>query len=217
MKHLQIPFINTQVAEAELIPECLDQANIEWHPIDAHNWAEDYPYKPDVRFRIAHTGTEILIHYDVHEACIRAIAPADNGPVWKDACCEFFIQPSEENIYYNLECNCAGTLLIGTHINGEHGPESTQEILQGVKRWTSLGNGPKPLQDGDFHWQLALRIPASTFFLHHITQFNGLTAHSNFFKCGDELTRPHFLSWNKVEVPKPNFHRPDFFGECTFE
>ena len=34
-----------------------------------------------------------------------------------------------------------------------------------------------------------------------------------FYKCGDKTAHPHFLSWNPVGTPAPDFHRPDFFGE----
>ncbi|WP_449033796.1 carbohydrate-binding family 9-like protein, partial [Prevotella sp.] len=26
----------------------------------------------------------------------------------------------------------------------------------------------------------------------------------------------HFLSWNPIDLPAPDFHRPDFFGEIRF-
>ncbi|WP_336524905.1 carbohydrate-binding family 9-like protein, partial [Bacteroides acidifaciens] len=26
-----------------------------------------------------------------------------------------------------------------------------------------------------------------------------------------------FLSWNPIEIEKPDFHRPDFFGTLEFE
>ena len=35
----------------------------------------------------------------------------------------------------------------------------------------------------------------------------------NFYKCGDKTAHPHFVSWNPVGTPSPDFHRPEFFGE----
>ena len=43
------------------------------------------------------------------------------------------------------------------------------------------------------------------------------TLRANLYKCGDKLCSPHFLSWSKVELEKPNFHSPQFFGELTFD
>lgn len=64
------------------MPSLLDENGIEFQPLDVVNW-KDYPYKPEVSFRIAHTGREILLHYKVKEASVRAVASGDNGRVWK--------------------------------------------------------------------------------------------------------------------------------------
>jgi hypothetical protein len=38
----------------------------------------------------------------------------------------------------------------------------------------------------------------------------------NFYKCADETISPHYLSWNPIDAPAPDFHRPEFFGEIHF-
>ncbi|MDU5344496.1 MAG: carbohydrate-binding family 9-like protein, partial [Prevotella bivia] len=70
---------------------------------------------------------------------------------------------------------------------------------------------------GDTSWELALVVPVSSFFNHKITELSGLTMKANFYKCGDKTDQPHFLSWQKVDLPKPDFHRPEFFGTIIFE
>ena len=40
--------------------------------------------------------------------------------------------------------------------------------------------------------------------------WDGLRARMNLYKCGDDLSHPHFLSWQPIEAPKPNFHLPAF-------
>lgn len=156
---------------AEQIPALFDAAQIPFQQIDCVNW-KDYPYTPDVRFRIAHTGDAILIHYRVTEKSVRAVAPADNGRVWEDACAEFFVQPTDEKKYYNFECNCAGTLLIeyGIPGNREHAP---LETVGQVERWASLGRTPFEERLGECTWQLALRIPVSAFFHDKIASLDG--------------------------------------------
>lgn len=200
---------------AEQIPALFDAAQIPFQQIDCVNW-KDYPYTPDVRFRIAHTGDAILIHYRVTEKSVRAVAPADNGRVWEDACAEFFVQPTDEKKYYNFECNCAGTLLIeyGIPGNREHAP---LETVGQVERWASLGRTPFEERLGECTWQLALRIPVSAFFHDKIASLDEKKMRANFYKCGDKLQTPHFLSWNPIDLPSPCFHCPDFFGEIVFE
>ncbi|MBP5277596.1 MAG: hypothetical protein J6Z18_03800, partial [Prevotella sp.] len=52
---------------------------------------------------------------------------------------------------------------------------------------------------------------------HRLKDISGMSFRANFYKCGDLLPKPHFLSWNAVEIPQPDFHRPDQFGKVTFE
>ena len=77
MKNLEIKKISG-FTTAQEIPALLDREGIEFQPIDTVNWPE-YPYKPEVKFRVAHTGDYILIHYTVTEASVRAVAPHDGG------------------------------------------------------------------------------------------------------------------------------------------
>lgn len=215
---LFIKAITDVPACAEDVPACLDSAGIEWHELSFHNWADRFPYKPAVRFRIAHTGSHLLLHYDVSEESIRAEATADDGPVWEDSCCEFFFQPdTEKPTYYNIECNCAGTLLVRCGDEREGREHAPGDVLQAVGRWSSLGRQQRPLTEGHCHWQLALLIPVGTFYRHQLETLCGLSARCNLYKCGDRLIHPHFLSWKVVGTPKPDFHRQDFFGPCHFE
>ena len=38
----------------------------------------------------------------------------------------------------------------------------------------------------------------------------------NFYKCASATSEPHYLSWNPILTDKPDFHRPDFFGDIYF-
>lgn len=214
---IRVPRIEYAVTEAEQIHAALETANVEWLPIACHNWAEQYPYSPEVRCRMAHTGMSLLIEYDVCEDAYRAEAESDNGNVWQDSCCELFLQPQPDGDYYNIECNCGGTMLIGVGSGRHDRVRATDEQLRPVGRWSSLGRGVHPLHVGDSHWQLALLLPVEALFRHSMTSLDGLAARCNIYKCGDMLPKPHFMSLSKVETPNPDFHRPDFFVPCTFE
>ena len=216
MNKLTVKKINVQAApEAAAVPSLLNQESIPFHTIDIVNWP-DFPYAPQVKFRIAHTGNAILLHYKVQEKSVRAVAGHDNGRVWEDACVEFFTMPQGDGIYYNFECNCAGNLLIegGAPGNREHAP---LELVATVDRWASLGRTAFEERIGDCEWELALVIPVKAFFKHNIADLTGLSVRANFYKCGDLLQTPHFLSWSPINLPKPCFHCPEFFGEAVFE
>ena len=217
MKTLNIKKINApQELDAAMVPALLDQNGVEFQKIDNVNWKE-YPYQPAVEFRTAHCGAYMLVNYRVTEASVRAVAPHDNGRVWEDSCCEFFVQPqAEEPVYYNFECNCAGTLLLNCGVVGDRKPAS-EEVLQSVKRWSTLGREPFEEKVGEYAWQMALVIPAKALFNHEVDNFSGLKLHGNFYKCGDLQQTPHFLSWNPIDLPTPCFHCPEFFGELVYE
>lgn len=199
------------------VSHMLDEAGVAWTPISVADWAEDWPYTPDVRFRIAHTGDSVLIEYAVSEDSVRAVAGQDHGRVWEDSCCEFFFSPEGNSTYYNVESNCAGRVLLCCG-DGRHDREKAPaEVMAAIDRCPSLGTDDFEERLQPTSWTLALVIPATSFFRHQLKTFAGLHATANFYKCGDKLAKPHFLSWNKIEVPSPDFHRPDFFGRLDFE
>lgn len=213
---MKVKKITAQVQDAQAIPELFDKENISFQPIETVNWQE-YPYKPHAAFRIAHTNDAILIHYKVTENSVRAKYGKDNGSVWTDSCVEFFSIPAGDGIYYNLECNCIGTILLASGPQRNDREHASQEVLDKVLRWASLGCHPFEEKVGECTWEVALAIPYEVFFKHAITALDGETVKANFYKCGDELQTPHFLSWNPIRIEQPDFHRPDFFGVLEFE
>lgn len=216
-KEMNVKRLDCLVSNAEEVPACFAANNVVYQPITNVNWKDEYPYQPNVEFAIAYTDGAVLLHYRVTEASVRATAGHDNGPVWEDACVEFFSMPGGDDVYYNVECNCVGTLLIGagdSRTGRQHAPEA---VLSQVSRWASLGNDGFEERIGECSWEVALVIPFSAFFLHHISSLQGKSVRANFYKCGDKLKTPHFLSWSPIDLPKPNFHCPDFFGTLHFE
>ena len=216
MNNIVIKKINASAAmNAAEVPAVLDQQGIAFQPVDVVNWKE-YPYQPKVEFRVAHVGEALLLNFRVTEASVRAVAAEDHGKVWEDACVEFFISPESNNFYYNFECNCIGKLLLHGGAPGDRIP-APAEVMATVKRWSSLGTEPFEEKVGECSWEVAEIIPAKALFRNEVTSFDGQTMKGNFYKCGDMLQTPHFLSWNPIDLPKPCFHCPEFFGELNFE
>ena len=141
MKKLLIKKLQARAVEASAVPALMNESDIEWNSIACVNWQE-YPYQPEVKFRVAHTGDSILLHYQVTEASVRAVALEDDGRVWEDACVEFFLSPEANDFYYNFECNCAGKLLLHGGPAGTERPGASENVLKNVQRWASLGTEP---------------------------------------------------------------------------
>ena len=229
---------NQHELRAEEVPQLMLTHGVEYQKVECVNWPKEFPYAPKMEVALAHTGDQLLLHYRVEENCVRAAAEGDGGHVWEDSCCEIFLQPSTANLpsqqggagggspYFNIECNCAGTLLVAKGEDRHDRQPATAKTMQQANRWSSLmktavlgenGRYTLPLKDGKFHWHMALVVPATALFDSGITNFSGLTMRGNIYKCGDCLTTPHFLSLYPIDTPQPDFHRPEFFQEITFE
>jgi hypothetical protein len=216
MKTITIKKIEQNNISANQVAALLDNIKIPFHTIASLNWNE-YPYQPEVTFRIAHDGTSIFLNYHIKEKSIRALYTKDNGMVWTDSCVEFFLLPAGKKEYYNIESNCIGTLFFGIEKDGNYRDPALPEFLNQIQRWSSLGNQPFEERIGDVEWELSLIIPITAFFKGDIKKLSGQITKGNFYKCGDDLVNPHFLSWNPINTEKPNFHLPEFFGSLVFE
>lgn len=217
MKSLKVKRVGDGICAATAVTDLLNAAGVEYNAIDCVNWPESAPYLPDVKFRIAHTGTAVLLEYTVSEDHIRAMCAADNGAIWQDSCVEFFVSFGPE-AYYNLECNCAGLLLCGAGAARANRVRADRDILSRIDRCTTVEiDAPFDSQESASAWKLCLSVPVGTFFMSNIDSLDGLRARANFYKCGDCLPKAHYVSWAPISFDKPNFHLPQFFGELIFE
>ena len=171
-------------------------------------------HKPQVSFAMAHTQNGIWLKYWVVEKYILARYKNINGPVYKDSCVEAFVAFNGDYSYYNLEFNCAG-IPKGGYGNGKHNREEIPEQLLSTIETLSFIK-PPDAAGKLHHWELTLFFPFSIFVHHHLTGLSGQVCRANFYKCGDELPEPHFLTWAPIEHPYPEFHLPQFFGKITF-
>lgn len=203
------------IAEPAAIPAAFARDGIAYNKVENVNWPADYPYKPDFEFAIAHDGGNIYIHYKVSEKTSRAAAGDDFGKVWEDSCVEFFCAPDNSG-YYNFELNCIGRLLLAFGPDRHARQKASAAAAASVKRWASIGSEPFA-EKAAGSWEAALIIPVSAFFEHDIKSLDGLKARANFYKCGDLLETPHFISWAPVKTENPDFHRPEFFDEILFQ
>lgn len=127
-----------------------------------------------------------------------------------------FLQPFEDGPYYNFECNAAGKMYIACGMTREGRKQVAAIHYHNVKRWTSFGRKTFKEKNGRQTWEVALIIPLDVMTSHHLRHPRGMTMRANFYKCGDKLAKPHFLSWNPVDCDHPDFHRPSSFGKITF-
>jgi len=202
------------IGDTEAVDRAL--AAIEPQPIGCNNWSDAYPYAPCVTFRMLHCDSHLVLRFDVAERCTMARVTEDNGRSWTDSCVEFFFSP-EQGRYYNFEFTCIGRLLLSHRTIGSEAVNAPAEALQAIIRRPSLGLEPFEERLGDNRWSLVAAIPATSLFADSVASWHGLNGTMNLYKCGDELSQPHFLSWQPIRYPKPQFHLPQFFGQALFE
>lgn len=183
--------------------------------IDTINW-KAYDYKPDVQFAIAYGDTAIYLKYFVTESYFKAEMTEPNQNVYEDSCVEFFVSPEKDGLYYNFEFNAIGTCLLGTGHGRADSRRADPAHIEKIRKYSSLGSTPVGERTGEFSWDLTLTIPFEVFFHHTVKDLKGKSFRANFYKCGDKLSVPHYVSWNPIETENPDFHRPEYFGEIRF-
>lgn len=197
------------------ISELLDKLG-DGTEISIVNW-EEYNYKPEVKFNIAYSKNEIYIKYYVTEDYVMAQKSESNQSVCQDSCVEFFVTPVSDGPYYNFEFNPIGTCLLGKGHDRSDSKVQNPELIKSIRRLSSMGTEPFDEKVGKQSWTLVVAIPLDILFGDPIPELSGRIIRANFYKCGDKLTKSHYLTWNPVGTEKPDYHRPEFFGVLEFE
>lgn len=213
MKTLKVPYVpsldglNLCDVAMRMETEALRQS------IDVVNWA-DFSYKPVVVFDIARGDKDLYIHYFVRGLSLRAIAGEDGEFVHTDSCVEFFVRKSEEQFYTNFEFNCIGTCLAARG-NGRHNrtPFTSNEYKK-IRRYTTVPQGTFAEKTGLYEWELTVAIPFELMGLDAANLPAAIRA--NFYKCADETAHPHYVTWSEINLPAPDYHCPEHFGEILF-
>ncbi len=185
------------------------------HLLAHQNWVPGGGTK--VTFSIRHDGSSIYLFYEVVEKEVRAVNTDINSSVWEDSCVEFFLSlEADQHNYYNFEINAIGTVL------GAYGPDRNQRerlsesLLSKVETTPSLGRIPFDNKQNNTPWNIQIKIPLEVLSHSAITNLSGTDGYGNFYKCGDKLKKPHYLSWKPVLSPTPDFHTPRYFGHLSF-
>jgi len=179
------------------------------------DWPEVSSYRPMTSFATAYSQKYLYIDFLVRCNYLRAENYENQSPVSEDSCVEFFVEPHPGGEYWNFEFNCIGT------VNASHRmvrPQPTRlnaDEIAGIHRYASCGTRPFRELEGLFTWNLLVAIPLTLMGLDADNMPEKVRG--NFYKCASATSEPHYLSWNPILTEKPDFHRPDFFGDIYFE
>ena len=216
MDPLKIPLQN--ISNYETIfdkVKLLNEAGLHLN-IDNVNWPNVFPKLLPVTVHIAHDNKKLYLYYQIEGEQLRATNTKDFESVWEDSCVEFFVQRKGEKKYRNFEFNVLGVLLASERESKETSDKLSQKLMSSIERFTTIKHyyeGELQLSD----WTLYAEIPKEAIGFSSDEKLSGNSVGANFYKCGDETSEPHYISWNPIGTAKPNFHVPEYFGELTFE
>jgi hypothetical protein len=192
-------------------------------PVTLEYYMGDEPaHQPKVQAKAAYDDDYLYIIWKVEDKFVLARRTQHQQDVWRDSCVEFFFTPGghpEEMGYFNLETNCAGVKLFGIHTAGSKNEKVAAEDFSKFATASSLKGPIDPEIAEPVTWTLEYKIPLGL--LERFAKFErpkpGVTWRANFYKCAEDTSHPHYLTWSPVTNAKPAFHLPKYFGILTFE
>jgi hypothetical protein len=211
MSHLNVEFFEKYSTGSAIAEVAVLLDGVSRNLINQTPWMQ-YCYCPAVHFAMGYGIDCIFLKYYVSEKSIQAANGTINGPVYQDSCVEFFVSLNDEKAYYNFEFNCIGTAHAGYGEKREGRELLKDDLISQVKYQSVINN-----QGNDIHWELTVIIPFTLFCYHKVDTLAGKNCKANFYKCGDHLPTPHFVSWTNINSEEPNFHLPEFFGSLKFK
>jgi len=192
-------------------------------PLSIKNYMGEKPeFQPIAQAKALYDDENIYVIFRVEDRYVRAIAQEFHGRVWQDSCVEFFFTPHEalSTGYFNLEVNCGGTALLRYQDRSKSIANLVDvEDMQKIEIAHSMPKVVEPEITEPTTWTLEYRLPLEMLEKYHQIDRpkSGSVWRANFYKCGDETSHPHWLTWSVIDLPEPKFHAPLFFGILEFE
>jgi len=190
--------------------------------IDLH-MGQEPSHRPLTQAKLAWDADNLYVIFRVEDRFVRAVADQHQQMVCQDSCVEFFFTPGNDikTGYFNLEVNCIGTILMYHQLaRGQDKREIDSEDLAQIKIAASLPQGQliDPEIQNPTVWTVEYALPWRM--LQRYAPVNapapGVGWRANFYKCADQTSHPHWLTWSKIPLPNPDFHQPAYFGTLMF-
>lgn len=165
-------------------------------------WADCCPSPYTTRARLVHSPEGLTVRLETTEWPLRATRTVCNEQICEDSCMEFFFIPNTvDKKYINIEINPFGVTHVGFG-EGRHGRQLLDISREGFAIETGIRYGSG--------WMATVFIPYTFIERYYATHTDRMRA--NFYKCGDLTACQHYSVWSPIELPKPDYHQPDFFG-----
>lgn len=178
-------------------------------------------HRPQTQTKLQYDDEAIYAIFQVHDRYVRAVAENIQDSVCCDSCVEFFFTPGEDIAagYFNLEVNAGGVPLFHFQTIPRQGQLFTPEQVDQIEIKSSEPKIIEPEMTEPHTWTLEYRLPLAILetYAPVARPAPGVCWRANFYKCADQSSHPHWLTWSPLVVAKPDFHVPEFFGTLLFD
>lgn len=190
------------------------------------------PLCPKTEARLLYDGAGLYVFFRVEDRYVRSVTTVYQGPVYRDACVEFFMEPDVKRGYLNIEVNAGGTLLMKYHDSvlkpgTEQSPPGFTLVLvpweqaQHVRIQHSLPRRIDPEIATPVTWFVQYFVPFVVLEAHfgRLRPVTGRTWRANFYKISMDNSHPHRATWAPIppDSRAGGFHQPRFFAPIRFE
>ena len=156
----------------------------------------------------------LILRYLTQNAPIIVRNLVNQGAVSDDSCVEAFFLPEGSERYFNIEFNIACYINAARRLSRHDKIPLSAEECASIKRVASPEvNAPVEYSDAE-DWTLTMSIPWK---LLGTEPRPGMRMKGNFYACAGDAPKPYFLSWAPIDTEKPDFHRPEFFGDIILD
>jgi len=171
---------------------------------------ESSDHRPVTRARVLYDAEQLYVMFRVEDQYVRCLTTAYQGPVYEDACVEFFVQPRRDKGYFNFEMNCGGALLLRNVTDPTRiGDELTEftnvpwRLASQIHVFHSMPQVVEPEIEDHVTWVVEYSVPFTLFeeVIGPLGDVAGQEWSGNFFKCAETNSHPHFASWAPIVDP----------------
>ena len=216
---------NIKRCQPQIAPDGLWQGPF-WTDVPAlsidNHMGQKPQHVPPTQAKICYDSDNLYVIFRVKDQYVRCLATRYADPVWQDSCVEFFFTPGDDPScgYFNIETNACGVMLMA------HQKARDTQLIPVTETDASqieiTHSLPKTLDHeitDPIEWTLQYKLPLEILASYaNVTKpAPGVVWRGNLYKCGDKTSKPHWLTWSKIDLHQPDFHQPDFFRTLIFQ
>lgn len=190
------------------------------------------PSYPKTQAKLLYDESGVHVFFRVEDRHVRSVVTEYQGPVSRDACVEFFMEPDVQRGYLNVEINAGGTLLMKYHDprlrpGAQQVPKGFSLVLvpweqaRHVRIHHSLPTVVEPEIAEPVTWYVQYHLPFDVLESQFgpLRPVSGRQWRANFYKISSASSHPHRVTWAPIppDARAAGFHQPRFFAPIRFE